>query len=596
MKLSVRKLAALALGVAMVASFASCEKEQEEKKPNPKPKPSPVVEKDIELSKKEVSVEAGKTTEVMVNFANGKVEVSSKAEAIAKAKVSQDYKKITIEGVKKGETTIEVKDAKGKMATITVKVSDAATTPQTNTIKVVVEDENGKPVQKVGDTYPVKEAKKKAISVHVTGLSYKTADEVKKNLVFTVGTDNTNKAESICTVTACTDPREGYDIDIDATTAKDNEVAHLTIKDGKNTETVDFKKVAAPATVTLTAEVKVAGQTKKPLGGVYTIKKDDMLTVEVSNLPASLTKDALVKGITFTYGSGTAQADHKDKVSVGEISDSKSVITITTDELVKDEQGELKVNVEGAEELKISFMVVEAVKKTVEQLERELEQAKVAAQAAAQKLTEAEKTILQLNEDAAQAQARVTFSEGEVNKSQKNVDDAKTALQTATEEAKLDEELEKVKTAIDAVADKGLKTTLQNVKLTLNLAVEAVKNGNTTAVFEKLATANENLGKAKKNAPSSATKEQTAAIEALEKAIEKIEAIIPKMMKVDQEMKVLDAKKKALEQSKAQLEEAKAKKEAGLQAVEEAKKAKAAAQKALDAAQKALDAAKKAGE
>ena len=84
--------------------------------------PPPVDPNPVVLSLDTVSMEAGKTTEVMVTQGANPFNVSSSAPSVATATINGN--KLTISGISQGKATITVSDINKSSASITVTVSD----------------------------------------------------------------------------------------------------------------------------------------------------------------------------------------------------------------------------------------------------------------------------------------------------------------------------------------------------------------------------------------------------------------------------------------------------------------------------------------
>ncbi|NDV67323.1 pilus assembly protein N-terminal domain-containing protein [Dysgonomonas sp. 25] len=89
------------------------------------------------LDKSEVRVVTGETASAGVYSGNGEYTITSSDESIAKATIDEDGN-ISIEGVARGTADIEVVDAKGKTATIEVKVRKPLVISQTEDVPFLV--------------------------------------------------------------------------------------------------------------------------------------------------------------------------------------------------------------------------------------------------------------------------------------------------------------------------------------------------------------------------------------------------------------------------------------------------------------------------
>lgn len=99
---------------ALSFGFASCSDDDDE---------NDAVE--LSLEKNEISIEVEENSEVKITSGNGEYTITSADDKIATAKEASG--KITVTGVAAGETTITVKDKKGKTASLKVTVEDKVT-------------------------------------------------------------------------------------------------------------------------------------------------------------------------------------------------------------------------------------------------------------------------------------------------------------------------------------------------------------------------------------------------------------------------------------------------------------------------------------
>lgn len=249
MKLKRKSILVIMLAASLALAF-SCKKEKEPEAPQATTTTTPVTPdkptdetKELTVESATASVKENETATVAINTANGKVSVKAYSkENIAEATIADNT--VSIKGLKEGETTITLQDEKKKTAKITVTVVKEEGTPPA-AVEVAVTKKDGQPAEKDGEVYLVPAAEKDAIAIHVTGLTYKTPEEVAQNLTFTIGASTENKAETICAVTKSNAPKQGYDIAIDASAAKEDETAMLTIKTGSKDITLTFKRPKA---------------------------------------------------------------------------------------------------------------------------------------------------------------------------------------------------------------------------------------------------------------------------------------------------------------------------------------------------------------